>query len=106
MRELYTSMDSTRIGFYKSVLDEAGIACYIQNETTSHLVNMIAMVFQPTLCIVDDDCYDEAVALLSPFQKPSSSEQQREWQCPNCQELNPASFECCWQCQNSRPDSP
>ncbi len=102
MRELYTSMDSTRIGFYKSILDEAGIACYIQNDTTSQVTNMLAMVFQPTLCIVDDERYDEALELLSPHldETPLTAE---NWSCPACKESNPASFDLCWNCQAEKP---
>lgn len=103
MRELYTSMDSTRIGFYKSILDEAGIACFIQNETTSQVVNMIAMVFQPTLCILDDERYDEAVTLLKPHQS-TTFDTGAEWICPACKESNPASFDICWNCQAEKPE--
>ena len=104
MRELYTSMDSTRIGFYKSVLDEAGIPCFIQNETTSQLVNMLAMVFQPTLCIINDEQYEQALALLKPHHEVGSIMTAEEWLCPCCKESNPASFDLCWNCQAAKPE--
>jgi hypothetical protein len=97
MRELYTSMDSARIGLYKSILDSAGIACYIQNDASSRLLNMIAMVFQPTLCIVDDSRYEEAVALLAPYHH-IPPRQEAEWTCGACNELNPETFDLCWNC--------
>lgn len=101
MKELYTNMDSSRIGLYKSILDEAGIASYIQNENTAQLVNMISPIFQPTLCIVDDDRYDEAVALLKPLNYKETSELP-DWTCAQCSESNPGSFEVCWNCENER----
>src|SRR6476661_5916730 len=104
MRELYTSMDSTRIGFYKSVLDEAGIASYIQNDTTSQVMNMLAMVFQPTLCIIEDERYEEALDLLRPHHNPSEISA-LEWRCHACNESVPGSFEICWNCNATKPDA-
>ena len=104
MRELYTSMDSARIGFYKSILDEAGIPCFIQNETTSQLVNMLAMVFQPTLCITNDAQYEDALALLKPLHDQSLPTLEEEWVCPQCKETNPGAFELCWKCQTIRAE--
>lgn len=101
MKELYTNMDSSRIGLYKSILDEAGIASYIQNENTAQLVNMISPIFQPTLCIVDDDRYDEAVALLKPLNYNETSELP-DWTCAKCSESNPGSFDVCWNCENEK----
>ena len=98
MKELYTNMDSSRIGLYKSVLDDAGIASYIQNEHTSQLVNMISPIFQQTLCIVDDERYDEAVALLKPLNYNEAPEG-ADWICAKCWESNPSSFEVCWSCE-------
>jgi hypothetical protein len=66
MRELLTSLDWTRLGFYKSVLDEAGIASFIRNEHTAQLINVLIGPCQPSLCVVNDDEYDAAMALLQP----------------------------------------
>lgn len=97
MKELYTSMDSSRIGFYKSVLDEAGIVCFIQNEIGAQTLNVISPIFQPTLCIVDDSRFEEAVELLKPHHYPEETASS-DWTCPKCGEDNPAGFEVCWNC--------
>ena len=102
MRDLLTSLDSTRLGFYKSILEGAGIPCFIRNETTAQLTNIFIMPLQPTLCLVNDADYEQAGALLRPYSSgtPSSSE---EWLCSSCKESNPASFELCWNCQAAKP---
>jgi hypothetical protein len=104
MRELLTSLDWTRLGFYKSVLDEAGIASFIRNEHTAQLVNVLIAPCQPSLCVVNDDDYDAAMALLRPHHHstPPSIE---EWTCRGCGEVNPAEFELCWQCQKPREET-
>ncbi len=98
MKELYSNMDSSRIGLCQSVLEGAGIASYIQNENSPWLVNMMSPVVQPTLCILDDDSYDEAVALLKPLNDIAASTG-ADWTCAKCGEINPSSFEVCWSCE-------
>jgi len=98
MRDLITSLDSTRLGFFKSILDEAEIACFIRNETTAQLTNIFIGPLQPTLCLVEDADFDQASALLRPHQTEGISSSE-EWLCTACKESNPASFEVCWKCQ-------
>lgn len=103
MRDLITSIDSTRLGFFKSILDEAGIACFIRNETTAQLTNIFIGPLQPTLCLVDEADFERASALLLPHQSAATGSTE-EWLCPACKESNPASFELCWKCQTAKPD--
>jgi hypothetical protein len=98
MRDLITSIDSTRLGFFKSILDEAEIACFIRNETTAQLTNIFIGPLQPTLCLLNDADYDQASALLRPHQSEGAFSSE-EWLCNACKESNPASFEVCWKCQ-------
>ncbi len=98
MRDLITSIDSTRLGFFKSILDEAEISCFIRNETTSQLTNIFIGPLQPTLCLVDDADFERASGLLLPHQTEGACTAE-EWICPACKESNPASFEVCWKCQ-------
>jgi hypothetical protein len=103
MRDLITSIDSTRLGFFKSILDEVEIPCFIRNETTSQLVNIFAMPLQPTLCLLNDADFEQASALLRPHQSSEVSTAE-EWLCPSCKESNPAAFEVCWKCQAAKPE--
>ncbi len=103
MRDLITSIDSTRLGYFKSILDGADIPCFIRNETTAQLVNIFIAPLQPTLCLLNDADYDQASALLTPHQSPTTSFAE-EWLCPACKESNPASFELCWNCQAAKPE--
>ena len=97
MKELYTNLDSSRIGLCQSVLEGAGIACYVQNENSPWLVNMMSPVVQPTLCILDDERHDEALALLKPLNF-NETDAGADWTCAKCSESNPGSFEVCWNC--------
>ena len=106
MKEIYVNSDSTLVGYYKSILESAGHACFIRNETTrSFGVNIMGFshtsILDPVLCIVDDDAYEPALALLRQYHHPSS-ESLPDWTCQECKESVPGSFELCWKCQASR----
>ncbi len=101
MREVFTNQDVTQVGYYKSMLDEAGISSFIRNEYTANPEVAGAMYF-PTLCVVDDADYDKAIVLLK-SQKLTDKKDGTDWICPSCSETNPSNFESCWKCNALRP---
>ena len=64
MKEVFTDQDHTRGGFYKSVLEEAGIQSYIRNEYGNNIREMPSGLFFPTLCVINDEDYETAMSLL------------------------------------------
>jgi hypothetical protein len=103
MRQVYTSQDSTQVGYYKSILDEAGILSFIQNENNNNTA-VAGAAFLPSLCVVDDKDYERAVGILKSKQV-MASRTGPEWTCPSCLEKNPANFDSCWNCDSLRPNA-
>lgn len=101
MIEIFTHHDFTRVGYYESVLKEAGIRCFIQNANSHNLLTGIpSPLFYPKLCIIDDDDFDRALELLKPLNNQNSVVpiDAVEWTCASCGESVPAEFGSCWQC--------
>jgi hypothetical protein len=101
MREVYSSADVTEVSYYKSLLDQAEIASYIQNENAT-AIGLAGAMFFPRLCIIDDDDYNEALHVLKSRQFQGASELD-EWTCSACSEKNPGNFELCWKCGKPKP---
>jgi hypothetical protein len=103
MKVVFIHHDPTMVGLKKSILEEAGIDCFIQNENTSATFGAGALglvqspIFDPALCIIDDSRYDEAMALLKTTPEPSLAVR-ANWRCPKCGESVPGNFETCWNC--------
>ena len=103
MREVSVHRDPAVVGFHKSILESAGIACYVRNEHTSASLGagMFGMaqshLFDPVLCIVDDDRFDDAVQLIGDTTN-ASNPAGVDWKCPKCSEMIPGCFETCWNC--------
>jgi hypothetical protein len=101
MREVFTSQDFTQVGYYKSVLDEAGISSFVRNENANS-IGLGGAIFFPSLCVTDDYDYVEAIRILK-SQQYKETTPVADWTCPSCSEKNPGNFELCWNCNSPRP---
>jgi hypothetical protein len=123
MREVSRHRDLAVLGLEKSILDGAGIACFIRSSDAWPIGNCLAAVgslllfaaallrglprlavlevFAPTLCILDSARHEEAVALLLAHRQTLASEH-ADWVCTHCQETVPGNLDACWNC--SKPD--
>jgi len=102
MREVFVNQDHARVGFYRSILDEAGIPTFIRNENSNNsLTELPSPIFFPALCVVHDEDYDRAMQILSHvYYDPPSNEP--DWVCAQCGEHVPGNFDSCWKCQAVR----
>jgi hypothetical protein len=105
MREVFVNQDSAQVGFYKSVLEEAGIPNFVRNELANNITDMPSPLFFPALCVLHDEDYDEAMRILGEiyYELPFQSV---DWRCSKCNEEIPGTFDSCWQCGELRTDSP
>ncbi len=101
MREIFSDPDYTRVGYFESVLKEAGIRCFIQSANT---YNLTGIKTYPGLCIIDDEDYEAALGLLEPLHQKQICEAvpQTDWKCPHCGESVPGEFDQCWNCDAIR----
>jgi hypothetical protein len=106
MREVFVNQDVARVGYYKSVLDEAGIPNLIRNELShSSLTDMPSPIFFPALCVLNDEDYPLAMELLGAiYYAPTPSGP--DWICPSCGECVPVNFDTCWKCEATRTVEP
>jgi len=86
------------VGFYKSILDEAGIASFIQNENSNN-PEMVGANFFPALCVIEDADYEKAIGILKSQQQEGPIHAE-EWKCSSCSEINPPNFGSCWNCNS------
>jgi hypothetical protein len=97
MKELFRERDFTKIGYFRSVLEGAGIETLIRNEVLSGVEVPIPDFF-PALCVVHDEDYDRAIATMREHAAHDSAKSEEEIACQGCGEGNPGNFEICWSC--------
>ena len=101
MREVFSNQDLALVSYYKGLLDDASIPCFIRNENGGN-PDVAGISFMPTLCVLSDADFDAAIALLKSNSTPNS-ELRADWKCPACQQENPGNFELCWNCGAAAP---
>ncbi len=106
MIEVFTHSDPTRLAHCRSILEEAGIACFIRNEETHDLIaGLPDPLRQPSLCVTDDADAARARELLREIEGAETSDKP-DWKCPQCGETVPGNFGSCWKCDALRPAQP
>jgi hypothetical protein len=103
MKELFRERDITRVHYFQGVLEENGIQTLIRNEflTGSGVSEIPIPEFFPALCVLNDDDYVQAVAIIREHLTANQKGAQTEIKCDFCGETNPGNFEICWSCGNS-----
>jgi hypothetical protein len=102
MKLIFTSADLVLVSELKGVFDNAGIACYINNEVSSTLTGGIPQgEAMPELWIEDDSRETEAVQIKKDWLAPQP--QGTAWICPKCGENLESQFTSCWKCGTARP---
>ena len=98
MKLLFTSADLTAVSHLKNLLENAGIACFINNEVTSTLFGGIPQgECMPELWIDDDSRLDEALQIKRDWRAPKPV-RGAPWTCPKCGEKIEPQFDSCWKC--------
>lgn len=102
MRDIFWNQDFTLMEHYKGILEEAGIACFIRDESSlAALQVMPGTMSLPVLCISNDEDYDRARTMIRELvQTPSAT--LPDWKCANCGETVPGNFDSCWHCGTPR----
>lgn len=100
MKELFRERDYTRIGYYQSVLEEAGIPTHVRNKDLVGLMTEVPIPeFFPALCVVHDEDHPRALQLLKDqVAMDAVQSTTEEWNCAKCGAGNPGNFEVCWSC--------
>lgn len=110
MRRLFQHHDALQVNHAKSILEAEGIPCFVQNDLSHNMMGGSLVgplkIFDPELCIVNDDDYAQALTLLEEWQAGTHDVSgQPEWKCPSCQEMVPGNMTECWNCQTARTSS-
>jgi len=102
MQQVFTDQNIALVGSIKSYLESHGIESQLRNEYSSSVMGEVAFFdVWPEVWVADNDA-PQAKQLVEEMRRPAPNGP--SWQCRDCQESNPGSFEICWQC--GQPLSP
>ena len=103
MTPVFSDSEPARVGYFQSVLENAGIATFIRNQNSNmSMTEMPSFLFFPVLCVVNDDDAEAAKALILEM-RDGTPPNLPDWTCEKCQQSVPGGFDLCWNCQAGRP---
>ena len=97
MKELCRERDFSRMGYFQSLVEAAGIPTFMRNESLS-VTEISIPDFFPALCVVNDADYDQAMEIINHQQDKSKEAAGPDRVCSECGEACPGNFELCWNC--------
>jgi hypothetical protein len=103
MIEVYSNADSARVGFYRSLLEDAGIRTFFRNEFISG-AEVVVPIFYPAICVLDPADEARALALIRTQEMPDPFATAPDWVCAVCGEAVPSQFAHCWNCSAPAPE--
>lgn len=96
-------MDFSRVGHFKSVLDDEGIRTFIKNANASSLMGEVPYTeVWPEIWVLNDHDAERAGVLINELER-SRVEHVAPWLCPECETYVEDGFSECWNCGHSQP---
>lgn len=96
MLKIFDTQDYVQAGMVYSLLENAGVECVYKNQFAASAIGEVP--FQelwPEIWLVNASDEPKARCLID---EHLSVKDGPDWQCKECGETLPASFETCWQC--------
>ncbi len=101
MKLLYTNENRYLVHNIQNLVENAGIEIMLKNEFAAGSAgDLVPHETWLELWVLNDDDYDNAMYIIS---SSFSKSDDKEWVCEQCHEHNDASFDFCWNCQQSAP---
>lgn len=98
MKLVYTHEHLTLVATVANHLEQNDIEVITKNQYASGGVGQLAPIDTwPEVWVVSDKDYSRAIELVENLNKDLDKPQ---WHCQNCNEMNDATFDFCWNCQH------
>ena len=100
MKLVYTHPSHILVAQARSALELVGIESVVRNEYASGAIGELAPIDAwPELWVIRDRDDDSARRVI---QQSLAEIEGTDWQCGQCEHVNPANFEFCWHCADER----
>jgi len=103
-KNLYSAANATEAHLIKGILENASIETILSGENLSIGVGELPIDVLQVIIMVNEYKYADALEIISNYEKILREPVQdgKSWQCEECNQVNPETFEICWSCQANR----
>ena len=103
-KEVYSAANVTEAHLIQGLLERGSIETNLSGENLSTIWGGLRTDFSQVDILVDEEKYAEAVEIISNYEEilKQPAQDGKSWQCEECNNVNPETFEICWNCQANR----
>ena len=104
LKKIYTALNSTEAHLIQGLLEQNSIVVHIQGEEISNTWGSLNTEFSKIILLVAKKDYEKALTYISNYRTiiNKKNNNDKNWECIECSNINPDSFELCWSCQKNR----
>jgi hypothetical protein len=100
MKLVYTHPNLAVLAQVLALIERADIACVVRNEYASGALGEIAPINAwPEVWVINDRDFERSTLIVEQLQQAIEAP---DWQCSECDNFSPATFDTCWQCGHDR----
>ena len=88
----------------RQMLEDEGINARVDGAILSQARGELPLgeATNPSVIVSENDFEQARVLVLQMEEKLTARDEENDWTCSHCNEPNPATFESCWKCSESR----
>ena len=103
-KKVYSAANVTEAHLIQGLFERESIETNLSGESLSIVWGGIQTDFNEVEILVDEEKYAEAREIISNYEEilKQPTQDGKSWQCKECNEVNPETFEICWSCQENR----
>ncbi len=102
-KNLYLAANSAEAHIIQGLLVRESIKVNLVGEGLSIAAGALPADVYQIKIFVEEDKYNEALKIISNYESTLKADNfdQNEWKCEDCDNLNPKSFDICWNCSSN-----
>jgi hypothetical protein len=102
-KNLYLAANSAEAHIIQGLLIRESIRVNLVGEGLSIAAGGLPADVYQIKILVEEKQYNKALEIINEYEKilKSKSNNQNEWNCTDCDNLNPETFDICWNCNSS-----
>ena len=103
-KTIYSAANATEAHLIKGLLEQNSIETNLMGEDLSIGMGGLPIDVMQVKIKVDEDKYSEALEIISNYEQllKQPAQDGKSWECEECNQVNPETFEICWSCQANR----
>ena len=102
--KLYKASDENEAHFIKGLMEKYSIDVNLLGEGLSIAVGELPLEVKQVDILVNKNQFDKAKKIIVNYEKELKNQSNEKWKCIKCNNINPESFEICWNCSTENKD--